>query len=510
MSLGITLKTEQRKFYYYFERNARERGDTPYLSTESRTITFQDAYDSVNAIAVSLISNGVKKGDIVVLRATRSIDTLLIIPSLLSIGAVVVLADSHKGAEDFIAASGVDIEPDYYLTNEDFDDGLTQSGHWRLKTQGGKVIRPSLNPSPDDEKIVSARNAEVNPDDASIIIFTSGSTSSSKAVTLSQTAFVENAHYFVEVLDEMPNDIGWLAMPLYHVVGLALYTISMFTGHALFIPSTIKPDYSAMALHKYKATVIFGVPTYLISIADEVRRIGITPDGLRYALTGAGPITPEQMEYIEDSFGCPLVQVYGLSEYIGVTACKPSDPAEIRRCGVGKLLPYVELKIDGADTNRVEGEILLKGVRTMLGYYNNPESNAKVFTDGYFKSGDIGYLDERGLLHISGRIKDVIIRAGENISARKIELALLSVSGVADAAVVGKIDERIGEVPYAYVTLQSGVVLSAAQIKLKVAGLCKHEMPSTIEILSEMPKTSTGKTDKRLLKERLNGKRQSL
>lgn len=506
MCLGVTLCAEQRKYYYYFERNARERGDDPFLSTESRTVTFKDAFDSINAVAVSFMNKGVKKGDIVVHRATRSVDTLLIIPALLSLGAVIVLADAHKGAEDYVAASGVDITPDYYLTNEDFDGGLTQSGHWRLKTQSGEILRPTLDYSPSNYEVISALNAKVNPDDAAIIVFTSGSTSSCKAVTLSQTAFIENAHYFSEVLDETRDDIGWLAMPLYHMVGLTLFTTALFTGHSLFIPSSIKPDYSAMAIAKYKATVTFGVPTYLISIADEARRTGVKLSTLRYVLTGAGPITSEQMEYVEESVGCPIVQVYGLSEYIGVTCCKPSDPADIRLCGVGKLLPYVDLKIDGATKPSDCGEILLKGVRTMIGYYNNPDATAQVFSDGYFRTGDIGYTDERGLLHISGRIKDVIIRAGENISARKIELALLEVGGIADAAVVGKKDARMGEVPYAFVTLKSGVELTAPQIKIKIAGLCKHEMPTVIQIVDSIPKTSTGKTDKRRLKEELNSK----
>ena len=318
---------------------------------------------------------------------------------------------------------------------------------------------------------------------------------------LSQGNLVSN------LLDSAPlggyseDDIALGALPLDHVFGLALLTGAVVLRHRLYLTAASAPEELLQIIAREKITRMNGVPSLYLAMAkkawaDEART-------LRVGYIGGAPWTAEQFQHIESALGMTLVPVYGMSECIGISCASYRSSQAARMAGVGPFYPANRGKIvreDGAEAlPGEEGEVCVCGPMRMLGYHDPEQSAQAIDTDGFLHTGDLGCVDASGVLHLTGRKKDIIIRNGVNLSPRRIEEALLAQPGVRAAAVVGLPDKVYGELPWAAV-VYVGNSLSRVMDGLSEY-LPKNELPEGILRLDALPMTGSGKPDKPAVKE---------
>lgn len=505
-SIEEKRKLYETGFYSHLIKNSSDPSKR-FLFTETRSYTFQQVTDISEALAERLSVFGIKKGDLVAVRATRSTDTLFIFFALNIIGAVAVMTDAHFGVREFIRETGVDISPNYYITNENAIMDINAYGNWTLKNDKFATICPITFFVPSDHTGETARHlaAQVSADDPAIVIFTSGSTGVSKAVLLCQRNVLANSADGGDLFEECEADTNVLVLPLHHIFAIALVSCSLVSGHDVFIPANPDPSFVLRSITKYHLTIIYGVPTYVLSICALCEDDFPADNPLRFVLLAGGPSTTEQAMYIERTLHTKVIPVFGMSEYVGVTTCAFADTSERRCSGVGTFYPLNEGFILGEDGKEVprgtEGEICVRGPELMLGYYGNKEETDKAIDPlGRLHTGDLGYEDENGIIHLTGRKKDIIIRGGENLSAGKIERALLSLDCVAQAAVVAVKDEKYGEVPAAAIVPAKGSTVKESEITALLTGrLSPIEIPAKTIIVNSFPLTSTGKINKQEL-----------
>lgn len=500
----------EKSLYGYLCMHAEKAPDRAFCFTADGMLSYGDALKAVRAIAADYLTFGIKRGDLVALRATRSVDTALLAIALFAVGAVAVMCDAHFGVKQYIADCGVDIRPAYYLTNERENGGVSASGGWVLQAHGGKSMDISTAVRPSDISAVTSAAAKVTSEDLCMIIFTSGSTGKSKAVMLSHRAVVANPVDAMPLFKEDENDVAISLLPLNHVFGFAVVACAVFCGHSVVFPPETDADTALEYIQKYGVSCIYIVPTYFLGLLSDGKHKKYDISSLRLGLMAGGPFTESQLRFIEGELGIQLMPGYGMSECVGIATMSYGDPVSERAAGVGRSYPMTEIYILDGDGNELPvgevGEICVKGKTMMSGYYADAEGTAAAF-DGKNRlhTGDIGYLDASGILHINGRKKDIIIRGGENISAVKIERALLCVAGVYQAAAVGIAHEVYGETPCAAVVPERGATIDESYVKRALGALLsKHEIPERIAILKELPLTSSGKPNKQKIKDIFN------
>lgn len=498
---GSKDKQCEETLYGYLCKHAGKRPGAPFLLTRQETITYGKALRIVQSTSAFLSECGVGKGEIVALRATRNKDVALLSLSLCAIGAVVALTDAHFNVKEYIEDIGIALQPDWIISNERAGGGLAAGGDWCLEDRSGRLFPLNL------QERNRRAEAVLNADDPFLIIFTSGSTGKSKAVVLSHKNCVANPVDAMPLFQENARDRAVALLPLNHIFGYSVISCATFCGHGVVFPETTETEPVLQCIEKFRITCIYSVPTFFLDLLSRGRHKNYDISSLRLGLMAGGPFTAEQMRYIERELGLRLMPGYGMSECVGISTMAYRDDVEERAAGVGRPYPMTEVII--LDENGKEkavgeiGEICVKGKTLMLGYYG---ADGKIYHEldenGRLHTGDLGFFDEKGLLHIDGRIKDLIIRGGENISAGKIEKAILSLEGVYQAAAFGVKDARFGEIPCAAVIPADGVDLSEDAIRSALSNiLCNHEIPSRVLILASLPLTSSGKIDKQKLKE---------
>ena len=451
------MKPSERILYEYLEEYAKTRGNEQFLADEERRYTVSETFAIVRSLAEQLEDAGVKNGDFVSVKADRTVKTILIFYALEIMGAVAVMHDPREQMTQDIQIS---------------EGSLKALGRERALSFEAREVK--------NLKLTKDGKA------AGTVIFTSGSTGESKAVVLSQYNFINNSLDTLEIGGYREDDKNILIVPLHHVFGLALVVTAVVAKHSIFVPRTVETEYIVDCMIKYKATRLNGVPSLYLSLSGSRRAEEIK--SLRSGLIGGAPCSAEQFMRIEEKLKISLVPVYGMSECIGIACGDYRDSAKKRCDNVGKIYSMNEVKISE------EGEICVKSPAKSLGYL---QGERILELEEWLHTGDLGYIDEEGYLHISGRKKDIIIRNGNNISSAKIEAALLKLKYIENAAVVSGRDEKAGEVPCTLVVLKAGETRTEAEIINDLQGsLTKIELPARIKFAEELPLTTTGKTDK--------------
>ena len=497
----------KKNLYDYLYEHGTMYAMKSYLITEEGVITYGEALNAVDNLGAKLLSLGVKKGELVAVRATRSPDMVLIVIALASIGAVVVATDAHFTVREYIQNTGVEISPQWYITNESLGLKIDTSGSWSFQNQEKELWEIAFDYEKRENEGYRYATKQVKPDDPFMIIFTSGSTGKSKAVILSHKNCIANPVDAMPLFQQNEKDRAISLLPLNHVFGFAVISCATFCGHDIVFPKMTKAEYVLSCIEKYKISVLYSVPTFILELLSDGKHKNYDVSSLRLGLMAGGPFTAKQMSFIEGELGLQLMPGYGMSECVGISTMSYGDPVEDRAAGVGRLYPMTQAYILDDDGEEVAigetGEICVKGATQMLGYYNNEEATKEAVDElGRLHTGDLGYFDEKGILHINGRKKDLIIRGGENISAGKVETALLTTKGIYQAAVVPVKDEKYGEVVGAMIMLEKGVNYTEEDTKYLLKDkLSKHEIPEIICFVTEFPKTSSGKIDKIKVKE---------
>lgn len=459
--------------------------DAPALTDDLLgTLTNADLAARVERFAGGLAHEGVGSGDVVAVRLPNQSDL------------VVVLFAAWR-----LGATATPVNP--ALTTAEVEYQVQDSGSSVLVTFDGLEIGGCVTVSPSDlDGGVAPSDGPVHDEaDLALIVYTSGTTGQPKGVELTQANLSAMTEAMIDGLELTEADHSLLILPLFHCNGIVVSVLSPLRAGGR---STIVGRFSAQsffeAVQQARPTYFSAVPaiyTMLVNLPDEV-----VPDtsSLRFVVCGAAPMPAPLIGQVEDRFGVIVIEGYGLSE--GTCASTTNPLNGVRKPGtVGVALPGQTVAIMAPDGTLLptgeRGEVVIQGPTVMRGYLNRPAATAETIVDGWLHTGDVGVLDEDGYLTLVDRVKDMIIRGGENIYPQEIEQAIYTHPSVLEVAVVGKPHAVMGEEPVAFVSLKADRSLTAAELLEHLADrLAKYKTPTEITFVDEVPKNPVGKIDK--------------
>ncbi|MBA8824155.1 acyl-CoA synthetase (AMP-forming)/AMP-acid ligase II [Saccharopolyspora lacisalsi] len=351
--------------------------------------------------------------------------------------------------------------------------------------------------------------AEVEDDDLALLIYTSGSTGRPKGVMLDHRHAEVMSATMAHHLKLTEDDHCLLILPLFHVNAIMVSVLApMRCGGQVSIAGQFSATGFFDQVEWLRPTYFSAVPTIYAVLAALPGDVHADISSLRFVICGAAPASPELLTRLQERYGFEIVEGYGLTEGTCASSCNPVDG--IRKIGtVGPALPSQEIRITGPDGSFLpageDGEVVISGPTVMRGYLNRPEATAETIVDGWLHTGDVGRLDADGYLTIVDRLKDMIIRGGENIYPKEIEAVLTTVNDVLESAVVGRSDEMYGEVPIAYVSVYPDSRITEEQLLDHCRRhLTRVKVPERIHVVGTLPKNPVGKIDKPTLRRNLN------
>jgi long-chain acyl-CoA synthetase len=453
-------------------------------------LTYAQVARRVEAIAGQFASAGVGRGDVVAVMLPNRVELLLALFAAWRLGAAATPVNpvftpneasyqiAHSGARLLVAA-----EPD--------------ASYGVPVLAADEFAAAPAGPLP---------ATSTRPGDLALLIYTSGSTGRPKGVMLDHANLAAMAASIGEAVQLSPGDNCLLVLPLFHVNAILVSCLApMMVGAQVTILARLAPDTFLAALSRYRATYFSAVPTIYARLAELPEDQLSDLSAVRFAVCGAAPVSRELLRRSEDRFGFPIIEGYGLTEGTCASTINPLDG--VRKPGtVGLALPgqqVATMRPDGTFAAVGEpGEVVIRGANVMRGYLNRPEATAAAVVDGWLHTGDVGVLDADGYLTIVDRIKDMIIRGGENIYPKEIESVLARHDAVLEAAVIGAPHELYGEVPVAYVVTYPGAAVTAEELLARCRGnLTKIKIPVAIHLVPALPKNAVGKIDKPALRE---------
>lgn len=478
----------------YFAWDMAHRGAAPCVRDDETSLTYADFARRVDAAAEQLAGLGVGRGDVVATFLANRAGLLITLEAAWRLGAI-----------------GTPVNPMFTVAEAEYQ--LSDSGALVVvgETSGGEpgarrhlhvdelAQEPSANWTPPEPPTAA--------DDA-LLIYTSGSTGRPKGVRLGH----DNLHYMgsamAQTLEVTQDDHALLVLPLFHVNAICSSFLGpVLAGGQLSITGRFSVSRFFDDLQSLRPTFFSAVPTIYALLVSHPDIPAGAFGSLRTAICGAAPISKELLERVEGTFGIPILEGYGLTEGTCASACNPLR-GERKLGTVGPALPGQQIRIVDADGNSVptgeKGEVLISGPNVMRGYLNRPEATAQTVVDGWLHTGDVGRLDEDGYLTLVDRIKDMIIRGGENIYPKEIENALATHPAVLECAVVGAPDDVYGETPVAFVVPRPDRSVTAEELAAHIAQiLTKTKRPNVIHVIEQLPRNPVGKIDKPGLRTRV-------
>jgi fatty-acyl-CoA synthase len=359
---------------------------------------------------------------------------------------------------------------------------------------------------------LAGRQASLSAHEAVNIQYTSGTTGRPKGATLSHRNILNNAHFVAKLMNFTERDRLVIPVPLYHCFGMVLSNLAcVCRGATMILPSdAFDPGAVLQAVQDEQATALHGVPTMFIAELAHPEFDRYDLRSLRTGLMAGSPCPVEVMRAVIGRMHLEEMEIaYGMTETSPVSAQTRGDaPLEKRVGTVGQVHPHVEIRIIDPATGQtvergVSGEFCTRGYNVMLGYWNDPEQTAAAIdVEGWMHTGDLATMDEEAYVQIVGRIKDMIIRGGENVYPREIEEFLYTHPKVRDVQVIGVPDARFGEEVMAWVALRDGVSASEEEIREFCRGQIAHyKVPRYIKFVTDFPMTVTGKVQKFAMRE---------
>ncbi|WP_066640858.1 AMP-binding protein [Serinicoccus hydrothermalis] len=491
-----------------------------------RRWTYAELRSDVNLLARAFIASGVRSGDRVGVWAPNCAEWTLVQLATAKIGAILVTINpayrSHELAYVLRQAGVSTVVVAQEFKGSSYPDMVEQvreecpelvqtlvigGGVWEDFVAGAHQVSPAR---------LEELQATLTPDQPINIQYTSGTTGFPKGATLSHRNILNNGYFVGEGCRYTEQDVICIPVPFYHCFGMVMGNLAAVThGASMVIPAAgFDPAATLRAVRDEQCTSLYGVPTMFIA---ELQLIDtdddFSVDDLATVRTGimAGSLCPASvMRRLIDAGVREMTICYGMTETSPVsTQTATSDPFEKKVGTVGRVGPHLEVRVVDPATREVlqrgePGEFCTKGYSVMLGYWEAPEQTDEVLQDGWMSTGDIGVMDEEGYVEITGRIKDLVIRGGENIYPREVEEFLYTHPDVVDAQVVGVPDERYGEELMAWVRLREGAEpLTAEAVKEFCTGsLAHYKIPRHVQVIDEFPMTVTGKVRKVELRER--------
>ncbi|MGB5751131.1 MAG: AMP-binding protein [Desulfobacterales bacterium] len=480
-----------------FLRDGRAETEISYFELE------RDACRMAN----TLRELGVEKGDRVILFIPKSLIFVAAHLALQKIGAIAVPLNSGFKQSEMQYLLG-DAQAKLILLDPDKQSFIAE-----ITPNLTTLVIDSRKPYQDIETFTTASEdftpVKIGPDDPGLIIYTSGTTGKPKGAVLTSQNLVHDARNIINIWELTDTDVICHALPLFHVHGLcfALHTSLLAGAHALlldqFSPATVIDTLSKQDGPDI-CTVFMAVPAMYAKLMDHVGDKKIDFPHMRLWTSGSAPLLAQDFERIHKLFGKEPVEREGMSE----TGMNFSNPLRGRRKpgSIGIPLPGLEVRIvDPATSTDVKpgqtGEIWLKGPAVTPGYWQKPEETAKTFEQGWFKTGDLGNIDEDGYYYLTDRIKHIIISGGENISPKEIENVINQMEGIAESSVVGLVEKKWGEKVAAAVVKKPEADVSAGEVQ----AYCKKHLhdwkcPKEIAFVDKLPRNTMGKVLKEEVK----------
>lgn len=509
------------------------------LDFMGKEYSYREFGDLVDRAAKGLQDQGVEKGTRVGLFLPNSPYAVIMYYAILKAGGIVVnlnplyaeqevrklIADS--GAELLATMDLVALYPK--LSSTLADEGIRKviicpmaevlpfpkSLLYRLFRRGEVVSFPR-----DDRHITfqeltanegAYRPVEVNPaEDVGVLQYTGGTTGLPKGAMLTHQNLYVNAEqcrrWFLDMVDGGETSLG--VLPFFHSFGMTVsMNLSILTGSRILLVPRFELEPVLQLIQKKKPTLFPGVPTMYTAINGYTQVGKYDLSSIKYCISGGAPLPLQVKKTFEELTGCTLVEGYGLSETTPVATCNPMT-GKSKEGSIGIPMPDTRIEIRSTeDPSRAvphgeRGEICIAGPQVMIGYWNRPEDTEEVFSGGFLRTGDVGYMDEEGYTFIVDRIKDLILAGGYNVYPRTVEEAIYQHPAVAEVTVIGVPDEYRGESPKAFISLREGQSLQEQELlDFLKDKLSKVEMPREIEFREELPKTMIGKLSKKELVE---------
>lgn len=516
-----TAENPKQEFMIYADRNLR--------------FTYEEFNNRVDDLACGLYSLGVKKGDNVGIWATNVPDWLTYMFACARLGAVAVTVNtSYKLHELEYLVKQSD------LTTLCLSDGVKDSNYVSmikelvpeldtyergcLKSERFPFLKNVIFMGPEkfrglystpellllgkhvDINIIREIEASVTPDDVVNMQYTSGTTGFPKGVMLTSRNIINNGFSIGESMRYTNKERVCLPVPLFHCFGIVLGVMAILShGATHVLLESFDPLVALASIQKEKCTAIYGVPTMYIAELNHPMFSMFDMSSLRTGIMAGAGCPVELMKTVMDKMNMKeITSVYGLTETSpGMTQSRWNQSAEVRATTVGYELPDIEVKVLDPETNEecpvgVQGEMCCRGYNIMKGYYKMPEATAEIIDEnGFLHSGDLGVKGEDGNYRITGRIKDMIIRGGENIYPRELEEFLIDMPQIKDIQVAAVKDKKYGEITGAFIILHEGETLTEEDVIEYCRGkISKYKWPQFFMFLKEFPMTGSGKIQK--------------
>ncbi len=500
-------------------RSAAEKyGDHPAYLEGRDTLSYADLLVRVRGVARDYLAHDVQPGDHIVIWGPNSTAWAVAALAVTYAGAVVVPANSRYTAGEVAdlvqrTHAPVVVVADGFLGKSQIADLTAALGKEATATvvdladlgSGAGRVSPAR---------LEARADAVSDDDVADVLFTSGTTGRSKGAMSAHRQTIGVAKAWADLGGVRPDDRYLVVNPFFHSFGYKIgIIVGLVTGATLYPVATFDADATMQLIADHQITVLPGAPTIYQSILTAPRRDRHDLSSLRLAVTGAAVVPVVLIEQMRqaapDGLGIDqVVTAFGMTEAVVVTMCREGDSAETVATTCGRAIPGMELRIaapaDDTDTDGGDGsgELLVRGEHVMLGYLDDPQATEEAIdADGWLHTGDVGVLDEHGNLRITDRLKDMYICGGFNVYPAEVEQVLLRMDAIADVAVIGVPDERMGEVGKAYVVAAGAGVEPEAVLAFAKEHLANFKTPRDVEVVESLPRNLSGKVLKTQLRE---------
>lgn len=506
-TIGENLKNNTLKF---------PQNDALVCSHQNYRATYEEFYDQVRKVSKALINLGLKKGDRIGVWSPNCYQWVLLQYASANVGIILVnINPAYRTSELIFVLNQAEVSylfsalefkySNYKMMIEDAREFTTTlqgeifwDETWDLFLKGGDCIS-------DDE--LSVWENSVQFDDAVNIQYTSGTTGFPKGVTLSHHNILNNGFFIGERLHYTEKDRVCIPVPFFHCFGMVIGNLACTThGSAMIIPSASFDAIKTLeVVEKERCTSLYGVPTMFIAMLHELNFREFNLKSLRTGVMAGSVCPPEVMKKVESLMNIKELSIcYGMTETSPVsTQTKIGTPFDKQINSVGTVQDHLEIKIINPENGNIiargeTGELCTRGYSVMLKYWNNPEATKQVLDEQrWMHTGDLAMIDEEGYVYISGRIKDLIIRGGENISPKEIEDFLYQYTHILDVQVIGVPNEKLGEEIMAWVKVREGFSISEEELLAFCKGKIAHyKIPKYWKFVEEFPMTVSGKIRK--------------
>lgn len=482
------------------EWRAEHWGDRSALVTpdNGQEVTFGELWELVTGMTNELSARGVRQGDRVLGRFGNGLLPVVAMAACHRLGATWVPLNTRLSEKE-MANIASDAQPRIVLADELQGPLEDSRGYPQYVLNGDFSFLEETNAAPDSDSGVASRGTS-----PAYILYTSGTTGRPKGVVLSHRAVLENTRRVGSELGAREGEILVQPLPLYHVGGLSLLWVFLYAGGTVILPRKYDSRLSLSVAYEYSNVSILETPTTMGRLFDLLEQDGV-PEDLRRVIYSGSPPTSRMLERGVETLGNRLVQLYGITETAPtLTLLRGEEHAQERLRSAGRPLREIFIEIKDEQDNSLPrgrvGEIAVDSPAVMDGYWQKAAETEAALRDGWFYTGDLGYVDEDGYVFVVGRKKEMIISGAENIYPREVEDVLSQHPDVREVAVLGVPNEEWGEVVAAVVVVEKGGPVSERELEaFCLDHLARYKRPRQWLFLNELPRLETGKIDKKAL-----------